>query len=115
MKIKNLFKYLVLIFFGVGCGIALSIYMFAIEVDFLSLPYLNKTVELTEDILVYQSGNKIEIPKGSQILLRKRMPSSNEYCLLINSYWDDEKLINFIPARAKAFEVGTPEGVYHRN
>lgn len=106
MKIKDIFKYLVFLFLGVGCGIALSIYLFAIEVDFLSLPYLNKTVELTEDISVYQSGKRVKIPKGSQIVLRRRMPSSNEYCLLINSYWDDEKSINFIPARAKAFEVG---------
>jgi len=105
MRVKSTIKYLIILLLGFVFGVAVSIYLFAVEIDLLSLPYLNRTVELTEDISGHQGERKITIPEGSQIILRKRMPSSNEYCLLINSYWDDEKSIKFLPSKAKVFEV----------
>ena len=94
-----------LILLGIVIGVLFSVYLFAIDVDLLSVPYLNKGVELTQDIDVVQNGHTIHIPKGSQMILTRRMPSSNEYCILINSYWDDESLIEAIESKPKYFEL----------
>lgn len=94
-----------LVLSGFVVGVLTSIYLFAIQVDLMSIPYVNKGIEITQDMTVFQNGRKLNIPKGTQMLLSKRMPSSNEYCILINSYWDEENIIKTIGTKPKYFEA----------
>lgn len=90
---------------GFGLGIIAAIYLFAIEVDILALPYLNEGVATTEDIFFEQNDILLEIPKGTQMTLVRRMPGTNEYALYFYAYWDDETLIETLPSKPKHFEL----------
>jgi len=94
-----------LVLSGFVVGVIASIYLFAVQVDLMAIPYVNKGIEITKDMTVIQNGRKLNIPQGTQMLLSKRMPSSNEYCILINSYWDEENIIKPIESKPKYFEA----------
>lgn len=89
------------------------LYIFSIDVDILSVPYINKGVIFTEDIDLVQEKRYIHIPKGTQLLLTRRMPGSNEYCIIINIFLDDEKSIKFLDEKPKYFEPVVPKHSGH--
>ena len=94
-----------LILSGFIVGVLASIYLFAIDVDLLAIPYVHKGVKTTKDLVAVQNDLSLHIPKGTQMLLTRRMPSSNEYCILINSYWDEESIIEITGSKPKYFEL----------
>lgn len=97
--------FFVFVFIGFILGFMSSVYLFAIEIDLLAVPYLNVGVETTEDLLATQNGRELSIPKGTQMLFTKRRPGSNEYQILINSYWDEEEVIRRIGSGPGFFEI----------
>ena len=64
---------------GLIAGIIVSVHLFAIDVDILAIPYLNKGVVLTEDIVIEQDNIQLSIPKGTQLTLRLQMPGMDRY------------------------------------
>lgn len=110
-KSKIVYIFFSLLFFFIG--ISFAVYIFSIDVDLLSVPYINKGVIFTEDIDLVQEKIYIHIPKGTQLLLTRRMPGSNEYRIIINIFLDDEKSIKFLDEKPKYFEPVVPKHSGH--
>lgn len=94
---------------GVVLGIVISIYLFAIEVDILAIPYINEGIMTKEDIFIEQNDILLEIPKGTQMTLVRRMPGVNEYALHFYIHRDDETFIEKLSSKPKHFELRKKE------
>lgn len=68
---------------GFTIGLYAAIFIFAIDVDILGIPYSNTTVELDRDLHVTQGELSIEIPKGSQLEYEYSIKSTPIYSLKI--------------------------------
>jgi hypothetical protein len=104
-RIKKITYSLLLVLAGFLLGSLTMIRLFAIDVDMLAIPYINKGVILEKDIAIAQDDIVLEIPKGAQMLWTRRLPGSNEYCILINSRWDKEENILGTSSRPNYCEV----------
>jgi hypothetical protein len=81
---------LLFLILGTGLGFFLSVKLFAVDIDIMAVPYVNKSVVLKNDMVVEGKAAKLTIPKGSEMLLVRRLPGGNEYSLPILVKWDDE-------------------------
>ena len=70
---------------GVAIGAFASIHLFAVDVDLLSLPYINEGVTLADDVEIEQNGRTIIVPKGTELTWVRRMPGGDAYTLQILS------------------------------
>lgn len=89
---------------GTVIGLVTAIKMFAIDVDVLAIPYINKGVRLTENATIEQHGIQICIPGGTELLMAREMPEGNVYMLSIYSF-DMNSIFKTKPigTKAKAF------------
>ena len=68
---------------GFIIGLYVAIFLFAIDVDILGIPYSNTTIELDRDLHVTQGDLSVEIPKGSQLEYEYSIKSTPIYSLKI--------------------------------
>jgi len=73
---------------GIIIGMVVTIDLFSIDIDVLAIPYINQGIKFTESIIVEQDGTgaKLSIPKGTELLLERRMPEGEVYTIRIYSY-----------------------------
>jgi hypothetical protein len=106
---KKIGTVIIVLAVGFMIGLVTSIYLFAIDVDVLAIPYVNEGIVTKEDILIEQNDILLEIPRGTQMTLIRRMPGTNEYAIYFYAYWDDETLIETISSKPKHFELKKKE------
>lgn len=88
---------------GVIAGILISVYLFAIDVDLMSIPYVNKGVLIKKPLTLKQNSIEMTLPQGAELTLVRRMPGANEYVIPVVIQWDDESKIERLPAKPKPF------------
>ena len=66
---------------GFIAGLLTGIYMFAVDVDLLGLPYSNSPVVASNDVVVTQGDLKITIPKGATLTYRYSAKDEPYYAL----------------------------------
>ncbi len=81
---------LLFLILGTGLGFFICIKLFAVDIDIMAVPYVNKSVVLKNDMVIEGQTVKITISKGSELLLVRRLPGGNEYSLPIFVKQDDE-------------------------
>lgn len=64
-------------------GILFSVYVFAVDVQLLAIPYKYKVRMLKKDIELICRGKVVTLPAGSEIVLRKEYKQHREYILII--------------------------------
>jgi hypothetical protein len=88
---------------GVIAGILITIYLFAIDVDLMGIPYINKGVLIKKPLTLKQNSITLIIPEGAELTLMRRMPGVNEYAIPIIIPWDDETKIEKLSTKSKPF------------
>ncbi len=88
----------ILFFFGYVLGVFTTVNMCGIGWDFFfETPHLNQGVRLTSDLIVEQNDIELILPKNTELLLNRKLPGGNEYCLLLEYSWDNVELIGTRP------------------
>lgn len=90
---------------GFVLGLIAAIYLFAIDVDVLAIPYVNKGIVTKEDILISQNDILLEIPKGTEMTLVRRTPGAEEYALHFYVHRVDDILVETLPLEPSHFEL----------
>jgi len=96
--------------FGVIGGILITIYLFAIDVDLMGIPYINKGIVTQTPLILKQNSIKFILPEGAELTLIRRIPGANEYVIPVIIHWDDETTIEKLSTKPKPF-LATNENV----
>lgn len=88
MQLKKVANRAIFLIIGIIVGIVVTINLFSIDIDVLGIPYINQGIKFTENIIVEQdgTGTKLSIPKGTELLLERKMPEGEVYTIRIYAY-----------------------------
>ncbi len=100
---NNKIFWIISFLFGVIAGILITIYVFAIDVDLMGIPYINKGVLIKKPLILRQNSIKFTLPEGAELTLVRRMPGANEYVIPVIIHWDDETTIEKLSTKPKPF------------
>lgn len=77
------------LFIGILVGFFSAVYIFAVDIDILTIPYINRPVTLKVDLTLQSDkhGIRIVIPKGSQIVLKRRMHDQDFFSVDFTANW----------------------------
>jgi hypothetical protein len=80
-----------------GCiiGIAICVYLFAIDIDLLAVPYLNRPVVLNESVEITQGGIQTILPKGTKLVHVKTAFETDEMYVPVAIPWKSN--IEYLP------------------
>ena len=81
---KKILQSLILIVIGIVIGVVATIELFAIDVDLLGVPYANKPVIATQDLVATQGDTEILIPEGTVLRFKYYAKEAPFYSLPIS-------------------------------